>query len=138
MKTIKYVSVDGNGRVERYAEALIQDNDSLNPDAIEVTDFLSIKGKLWNGTTWINDQDYVEPLTDRMISKSQFFDLFTDDELEDILDSRKSSKKLTAFVKRIEIDDMIDMNSARLQDGVQQLETMGLLATGRANEIING
>ena len=73
----------------------------------------------------------------RNIDKLDFLDLFTAAELEGILSS--SNIKVKVFVKKLEMaPNTIRLTSQRMITAVNGLESLGIIAAGRASEILNG
>lgn len=75
-------------------------------------------------------------------TKEEFFDLFTDTEFESILDDAKktngNSKKTSRFMKRIGVLESVDLKSTKIITLVNEQETLGFIAPGRAAVILNG
>ena len=88
---------------------------------------------------------YIPP---RAIKRAAFFKRFTDAELEDMeflaLDDttagaavRRQKARLRMILSIIRAMELVDLDDARLIAWVTLMETRGLLAAGRANEILN-
>ena len=82
--------------------------------------------------------------TGRRLTKLAFVGLIGDDAFKAVLAAAKESVELEAFVKLIdwatpEADGTsIDLADPRTVTGLQALEDAGLIAPGRAGEILNG
>jgi hypothetical protein len=80
----------------------------------------------------------------RKLSKLEFINLFTDEEYVGILTAAKQSAAVEAWLKKFEMTSVdadgrsIDLTDPRTIAGVNALEAGGLLAAGRAAEILNG
>lgn len=72
-----------------------------------------------------------EPLT-----KLEFYDRFTDDELATIFTAAKTVVQVEIFVEKIKAATEIRLDDPRLIFGLQAMETMTYLAEGRADEIL--
>ena len=70
------------------------------------------------------------------LSKLQFLEAFTDDELEAIYTAAKTIVKIEIFLDKFKLAEYIDATDPKLQAGIRALELGGLLVTGRANEIL--
>ncbi len=80
----------------------------------------------------------------RLISKYLFIQRFTDAERRDLfgfsLDSTKTEaqrKRVAAFVWYLDFLDVINLDDASLVAGMQYLETVAVLAAGRAAQILS-
>lgn len=80
----------------------------------------------------------------RRLTKLEFIALFTDAEYVSLIAAAKNSVPLEAWMKKLEYaapdadGTSIDLDGPATQSGVHALEMLGLLATGRAQEILNG
>ena len=72
------------------------------------------------------------------ITKKQFLDLFTDQEIATILAACEQNATLEVFYEKVKIATYINLNEQAVQLGLQMLELGGLLAEGRAAEILKG
>jgi len=85
------------------------------------------------------DGDYpVPPVAPVPLTHKQFMDRFTDSELAAIITAAKSSIELELWFKRFEMAQDILLNDPQTIAGVNALETAGLIAEGRAAEILHG
>lgn len=106
----------------------------------------------WNGFEW-QEQVYQSnpvqsvPSIPRHITKLAFRQRFTNSERIAIeiaaLDNpagtqqeREKSAAIRSYMKDVDVAKFIDLDRSDLQAGVNFLESIGLLAAGRANEII--
>lgn len=90
---------------------------------------------IWNSSTRVFDP---APTPDKYIAKREYLNRLTDKELEDIIAASKSNVKLEANLKRLEMVDMVKISGTRTLAVLQWLESQGVLATGRAQEIVDG
>ena len=105
----------------------------------------------WNGTEWVSQVYLPEPVflrsSRRHITKLAFRQRFTNAEriaieiaaLDDpagTQQDREKSAAIRSYMKDVDVAKFIDLDRTDLQDGVNFLESIGLLAVGRANEII--
>lgn len=83
--------------------------------------------------------NYPEPPTvPSPLTHKQFMDRFTDTELAGIMVAAKSSIELELWFKRFEMAQDIRVDDPQTISGVNALETAGLIAEGRAVEILHG
>lgn len=101
-------------------------------------------GFSWDGATFSAPPIIVL----RRILRGAFFSRLTDDELEDLeflsLDdatapvaTRRAKARLRRVLRTLEAMEWIDLNNSRVRAWVQLLETRGLLAVGRAVQILD-
>lgn len=80
----------------------------------------------------------------RLLSKLEFITLFTDEEYVGLIAAAKQSVPLEAWIKKLDYATpdpegrSVDLDDPRIHTGVSGLEMMGLIAQGRAGEILNG
>jgi hypothetical protein len=74
----------------------------------------------------------------RILSKLEFLELFTAEERIAIRQARGSSAALDDYLYLMELAEDVDLDSQKTQGGVMMLEQAGILASGRAQEILNG
>lgn len=87
---------------------------------------------IWNESTLVFD-----PLPEtRIIDKSAFLDLFTEDELEAIVSS--ANIKVKVFIKKLEMAPKVDLKSSRMITALNGMEALSMISSGRAAEILNG
>jgi len=102
--------------------------------AVKASDLTGI----WNESTLDFDPAPVK----RMVTKLEFMERFTDTELEAITSMSKKDtgvgNKVSVFMKKLDLADQIDLDDARLQAGVNGMESLGLIGAGRAAVILNG
>jgi hypothetical protein len=81
-------------------------------------------------------QIYSAPPTSRLISRLEFLDRFTLEELAAILTARKSSALLDAWITKLEMATEIDLDSPRLTAGLDALVAAQLISASRAAQIL--
>ncbi len=97
-----------------------------------------------NGYTWNPATLTFDAVASRRppISTQAFFDRFTDAELGAIIDARDNGTDpqvrltLKAFFERLWAANEVHLDSQRVVDGLAFLEAQGLIAQGRAAEIL--
>lgn len=73
-----------------------------------------------------------------IVSKLQFLNLFTVEETATILSAGDRLPTIRVYLFKLEQAQEIDLLEQNTIDGVNALELGGILATGRANQILNG
>lgn len=87
----------------------------------------------------IETVDAVQPvITERKISKLEYMELFTDNEMVSIFAAAKTSPLVEIWLEKFRLSEFIDLADPRNVDGLQALESAGILGQGRAAEILNG
>lgn len=81
----------------------------------------------------------------RTLTKLEFIELFTHDEYVGLVTAAKTNDALAAWIKLLEYATpepingySVDLDNETTQMGVYALEALGLLAPGRAAEVLNG
>ena len=92
----------------------------------------SDKKGIWNPETL----DFDPVPVNKVKTKQQFLDLFTDTELENIIGISRTNNRIAVFIKKIEMRDNVDLDDPQIIAAVNGMETRGLLVTGRAAEIL--
>lgn len=77
-------------------------------------------------------------VTGRVMTKLEFLRRFTQDERVAIRTLAKTNVVLEDYMAMIDLAQEIDTSDPDTQAGVQMLETVGLIAAGRANEVLYG
>lgn len=72
----------------------------------------------------------------RPISKLAFMERFTDEELAAIYAAAKTDVRVEVWMDKLKLAGEVDLNDPRTQAGVRALEALGLIAEGRAAEIL--
>lgn len=134
-----------DGRVENVILAdSVERAQQFYPDhtAIERTEALAQVGPGWqfDGTTWTAPEPVVIP-EDRRITRLAFLNRFTDEEAVAIDLASQGATVQAAYMRRyqakVEAATFIDLADSQTRNGVIALEDGGLLADGRADEILN-
>lgn len=71
------------------------------------------------------------------LSRLAFTERLTDEEMVTIYTAAKSDVRVEVWLDRFKISEQIDLADQRLIDGIRYLEVAGLLAEGRADEILS-
>lgn len=119
---------------------------------VPVPDETLKEGYGWNftGIQWIQhklvpdeaEQIVVEiPREDRKITKLAFLNRFTDEEAIKLdlasIGATVQAAAIRRYLQKVNVATFIDLNREDLISGVKQLELSGIIAAGRAKEIID-
>ena len=80
---------------------------------------------------------FVLPPMGRVLTRSDFLKRITDAELAGILAAAKLSVPVEVWVKRFDVAEEVDLDDPLTVGGLYALEAGGLIAPGRAGEILN-
>jgi len=94
----------------------------------------SLIGMMYEGGEFVPAPQEPEQIT--QISRLDFMDRFTDTELAGVFAAAKASPAVEVWVEKVKAASSIDLTDPRTVSGVQALETAGLIAEGRADEIL--
>lgn len=86
--------------------------------------------------TLLPDDAAPAPATPRVLTKTQYMARFTDAELAGIYSAAKSVVLIEVWLERFRAATEIDLDYGPTAQGVAALEAAGLLAPGRAAEIL--
>ncbi len=81
-------------------------------------------------------EEQVAPPPHTPLSKLEFMNRFTDAELATIYSAAKQSVAVEIWLEKFKLASEIDLSDQRTIDGINALEASGLLAAGRAAEIL--
>lgn len=76
------------------------------------------------------------PQTKRVLTKLAYMNRFTDAELVGIYSTAKSSVEVEVWLEKFRVSEEINLDDPDTSNGLYALETVGLIAPGRANEIL--
>lgn len=97
-------------------------------------------GWLWNGNIFLEPINTHKP-NSRRITNLAFLNRFTDEEAITIdlasIGSTVQAAAMRRYQKKIDAAKFIDLDDINTQTGVKALESLGLLAIGRADIILN-
>jgi len=100
----------------------------------------------WNGVSWVfvpNIQ--TTPIADlglsaapqsRTLSKVGYMSRFTDVELAAIYTAAKSVVQIEVWLEKFKAAEFVDLDDPLVLEGLQILEAIGLIGSGRADEIV--
>jgi hypothetical protein len=86
----------------------------------------------------IPEPEVVEPTPTpvTVLTKLEFMNRFTDLELVTLYSAAKTSVPLEIWLEKFKLASEVDITDQRTIDGIAALETVGILAVGRAAEIL--
>lgn len=127
----EYAQIDNAGNVvsvSRFTTAVV------NPSLISLEGHeADVHGKRWDGAAFVA----LAPVTTvQPISRLEFMDRFTDEELAAVLAAAKAVAAVEVFVKKMDAASQINLADPRTMAGVQALEAQQLIEVGRADEIL--
>lgn len=93
-------------------------------------------GKMWNGSTW-EDVPEPEPEPVRNITRLAFRNRFTTSEKVAIYTAAESNVLLRVFLDDLANSQEVDLDFPGTIEGVMALEHFGIIAEGRAAEILS-
>ena len=82
--------------------------------------------------------EFGAPQEPRFVSKVVYLRRFTPEERTGIRAAAKADPFLEDYLEMMALADEIDLNDADVIDAVNKLEAVGLIGTGRAQEILYG
>lgn len=80
--------------------------------------------------------EYARTFTEPVITKREFLERFTAEERVAIRTAAQGSIAIQDYLELVNVSDSIDLTYATTKGGVQALEASGLLAEGRAADIL--
>ncbi|MFK5986927.1 MAG: hypothetical protein QM479_16080 [Pseudomonadota bacterium] len=136
MDNYSYFVIDGNGYIKSITGGNSPKAD-YQDDLIE-NDGTDRSNDMWDfiANDWKTDDRPLPPVQ-HLIDKIDFYDLFTDSELELITEQAKIIAKVDVFIKKIESLAVINLKKTSLKKGLDALEVANILSSGRASEIYN-
>lgn len=109
----------------------------LNPGDDSSTSEISIsKAELESTYTWVAESCSFQLLPKRVISKLEYMNKFTDEELAAIYTLAKSNIAIEIWLEKFKLAADINLDDPRTIVGVNALEYVGIIGAGRAQEIL--
>jgi len=127
-----YAQIDGSGLVVCVSQLKAKVD---KPQLIEISgDDGALIGKRWNGSEFVEVAQAEQPRGP--LSRLDFMNLFSDSEMAAIYEAEAGSTLIKVWVKKLEAASQIDLSDQRTIDGINALESAGLIGAGRAAEIL--
>jgi hypothetical protein len=119
-----------NGNLERYTDL---DGNTVTPSGSS-----KVLNTSANPSWALPDPEPVATVTTpKQLSKYQYMNLFTDQELATIYTVAKSVIQIEVWLEKFKVAEVVDLADPSTVAGLHALEAGGLLAAGRAAEILN-
>jgi len=87
---------------------------------------------------WVGNLVNFVPKSQRVLTKLQYMNLFADTELSGIYAAAKVNVAIEVLLEKFKLASEINLDDPQTIGGLYALESAGLLAVGRAAEILNG
>lgn len=110
-------------------EAVRQSSNAAEAAVNALTDIEAVRAFTWQ-------PDAVSIPTPRLMTHEQFIQRFTAAEWEAMTQAARDNAAMDAWMRRFSLAHVINLDDAATQAGVQALEIAGLLAAGRAQEVL--
>ena len=118
----------------------VSDNELPTPENGSTTEFTGVTAlEIRANYTWDPATvSFVEKdgANKRLISKLDYMNRFTDPELVAIYTAAKTNINVEIWLEKFKLATEINLDDPRTSSGLQALETAGLIAPGRAMEIL--
>ncbi len=118
----------------------LQEMQSLFPESLLLASDTAGIGWTWTGTELVppvqEEVPPVEPPPTTIITKLAFRNRFTQAEKVALYTAAETNVPIRVYLDDVNAATFIDLSRPDTSIGVQQLESAGLLAPGRANEIL--
>lgn len=94
----------------------------------------SDKKGVWNAAAL----DFDEVIRYRILSRDDYLDLFSDSEMLAIVNAASADSVIKSSLDILNFRGRVRMNSESTINSVNYMESKGLIAKGRASEVLNG
>lgn len=81
--------------------------------------------------------DFEPVVVETVLDRTEFLDLFTDVELDAILDAEPTDKNVRRFLKRLDVAGSVRMSNKSTVDGVNYMAHMNYIDPSRVSEILS-
>ena len=110
-------------------EAVRRSSNAAEAAVLELTDLADVQAFAWA-------PDDVPVPAPRLLTHEQFIQRFTDAEWQAMTDAARTNAAMDSWIRRFALATVINLDDAATQAGVQALEMVGVLAAGRATEVL--
>ena len=114
-------------RAER--EAVRRSSDAAEAAVLALTDVAAVQAFAWA-------PDAVHVPAPRMLTHEQFIQRFTPGEWEAMTTAARTNAAMDAWMRRFTLATFVNLDDPATAAGVQALELAGILANGRADEVL--
>lgn len=105
-----------------------------SPKLIPILEFdYSLLNKIYVNGEFIQN---TEPVIRTIVSKLEYMNRFSDSELELIYTAAKTNIQVEVWLEKFKLAQQIDLTDPRIRSGLLALESAGLIAQGRSDEIL--
>jgi len=99
---------------------------------------MAVKDSNKKGTWNTSALDFDPVVVDRVLSKDDYLDLFTDDEIVAIITTSNTDANIKTSLDILNYRGRIRMNSKNSINSINYMASIGLITPARAAEILNG
>lgn len=124
-----FASVADLAAVLAQREAIRRSSDAAEAATRELTDIAAVQALAWR-------PDDVQVPAPRLLTHEQLIQRFTESEWEAMTQAARDNTAMDAWMRRFSMATVINLDDVATQAGVQALEIAGLLAAGRAEEVL--
>ncbi|ADU99025.1 hypothetical protein [Alicycliphilus denitrificans] len=110
-------------------EAIRRSSNAAEAAVLQLTDPAAVQAFTWAPTD-------VAVLAPRLLTHEQLIQRFTDAEWQTMTEAARGNAAMDAWMRRFTLASVINLDDPATQAGVQALEIAGILAPGRAAEIL--
>lgn len=121
-------SLEAVNAVLAMRESIRRSSDTAEAAVMELRDIAAIEAYTWDVT--------VNVPAPRRVTRQQFLDRLTAVETAGIIEAAQSSSAIAAWILRLENADFVNLDDPACLMAMESLEIAGLIAAGRAQEII--
>lgn len=122
-------SLEAVNAVLAMRESIRRSSDEAEAAVMSLTDITEIESFAWAVT--------INVPAPRRVTRQQFLDRLTAEETAGIIEAAQSSSAIAAWILRLENADFVNLDDAACLMAMESLEIAGLIAAGRAQEIIS-
>lgn len=121
-------SLEAVNAVLAMRESIRRSSDTAEAAVMELRDIAAIEAYTWDVT--------INVPAPRRVTRQQFLDRLTAVETAGIIEAAQSSSAIAAWILRLENADFVNLDDPACLMAMESLEIAGLIAAGRAQEII--
>ena len=118
------------------ADQAFADSIASEWDAVVPANGMGIGWSYVNGVGTAPEPSAPQPVSVRTLTKLQYMNRFTDAELAGIYTAAKSNVAVEIWLEKFKLASEVNLDDSATVAGLQAMEAAGLLAVGRAAEIL--
>ena len=115
--------------------SVVSDMQWRDGDVVECPEHIDYGWRYKNGE-WLEPSPPAPKPQSRILTRLEYMNQFTDAELAAIYTAAKSVVEIEIWLEKFKVTTEVDIDDPRTVSGVQALEGAGLIAAGRAQEIL--